>query len=84
MEISVVLRLYVHDGIPCDRVVSNPEWLGLFTARYNQATGESVSPAEMGHYLLNMRRRGQANGGLPRLCRTYRGRSCSEGKSSRW
>lgn len=74
VNVSVVIELYVADDVPCDRVVSDPTMLSSFTDRYNARTGQSLSPGEVGHDLLNLRRRGEAKGGLPRLRRAFDGR----------
>ena len=75
MYADYLLReMYIEYDTPCDRLVSNPESLGEFCDDYVARTGDAVAPAELGHHLLNLRRRGQANGGLPRLRRGYSGR----------
>jgi hypothetical protein len=75
MNDTLIVSMYRKADIPCDPLVSNPALLSKFTREYNQATGERVTDAEMGHRLLNIRRRGEAKGGLPRLRRRYNGRN---------
>ena len=73
---DVVLReMYVNYGIPCDRLVSNPETLLEFVQDYQLRTGQETEAAKLAHHLLNLRRRGEDGGGLPRLCRCYAGRN---------
>lgn len=74
MKDALIVRLYIARDTPADRVVSDPEVLQDFTDDYNAAAGEAVSVADMGHHLLNLRRRGERHGGLPRLRRSYSGR----------
>lgn len=74
MNKQILVSLYEQFGIPCDRLVSNPATLIHFTKAYNRKTGEKVQPSKLSQKLLNLRRRGQAKGGLPRLERNYWGR----------
>jgi hypothetical protein len=74
MNDPLIISLYVRRNTPADRVVSDPAVLQGFTDEYCKASGDSVAPAQMGHHLLNLRRRGQQHGGLPRLRRRYDGR----------
>jgi hypothetical protein len=76
MDDGLVVEMYRRYGLPCDKLVSDPCLLTDFTADYNRQTGSDVLPASMGKRLLNLRRRGQKNGGLPRLFRAYNGRNC--------
>ena len=74
MKDQILVQMYVGHNIPCDRLVSNPEMLTRFTDEYVAFTGDRVSPSAVGHRLLNLRRRGEDKGGLPRLRRSYNGR----------
>jgi len=74
LDKEVLIELYVLNNEPCDRLVSNPEKLISFTKDYQDRTGQDVSAAAVGSKMLNLRRLGQANGGLPRLRRKYNGR----------
>ena len=67
--------MYVEFGIPCDRLVSNPATLARFASDYTHRSGHAVELAPLAHHLLNLRRRGEANGGLSRLQRAYNGRN---------
>ncbi len=71
---SILVEMYLEYDTPCDRLVSDPQRLGEFCKDYVARSGEVVEPAELSHHLLNLRRKGQANGGLPRLRRGYSGR----------
>ncbi len=71
---SVLIRLYVKHDVPCDRLVSNPSTLHRFSAEYSALSGHIVEVSELSHHLLNLRRKGEKNGGLPRLRRKYNGR----------
>ena len=72
---TILRQMYVEYAIPCDRLVSNPCSLQSFTKDYVGRTGHIVEPAVLSHHLLNLRRRGEANGGLCRLKRAYNGRN---------
>jgi len=73
---DVILRkMYLEYAIPCDRLVSDPEKLKNFTEDYANRSGHNVELARLAHHMLNLRRRGQAKGGLARLRRTYNGRN---------
>jgi hypothetical protein len=74
MNDAIIVALYRAGDEPADRIVCSPEKLCAFTQAYNARAGEAVVPAAMGQHLLNLRRRGEAKGGLPRLRRAYRGR----------
>ena len=73
---DVILRqMYLEYAIPCDRLVSNPALIQNFTQDYIKRTGQLVEPAILAHHMLNLRRLGQAKGGLSRLRRAYNGRN---------
>ena len=72
---AILRQMYVEYAIPCDRLVSNPLLINNFTEDYVNRTGQLVEPAHLAHHLLNLRRRGEAKGGLTRLQRAYNGRN---------
>ena len=72
---AVLRHMYLEYGIPCDRLVSNPALIQNFTRDYGNRTGQLIEPATLAHHMLNLRRRGQARGGLSRLRRAYNGRT---------
>jgi hypothetical protein len=72
---AILRQMYLEYAIPCDRLVSNPSSLQGFTKDYVSRTGQVVDPAVLSHHLLNLRRRGEAKGGLGRLQRAYNGRN---------
>lgn len=72
---AILRQMYLQYAIPCDRLVSNPSSLQSFTKDYESRTGQVVEPAVLSHHLLNLRRRGEAKGGLGRLQRAYNGRN---------
>ncbi len=72
---GLLRTMYVEYAIPCDRLVSNPSTLSRFASDYAQRSGHNVELARLAHHLLNLRRRGEANGGLSRLQRAYSGRN---------
>ncbi len=72
---AVLRDMYREYNIPCDRLVSNPSRIQHFTHDYAGRTGHDVEPASLAHHLLNLRRLGEAKGGLCRLRRSYRGRN---------
>lgn len=74
-EDAVLRQMYLEYAIPCDRLVSNPALIQEFTRDYTNRTGQFVEPAQLAHRMLNLRRLGQAKGGLSRLQRVYNGRN---------
>lgn len=74
-EDSTLRQMYLEYSIPCDRLVSNPASLQAFVQDYAKRTGQSVDAAVLAHHLLNLRRKGEAKGGLSRLRRAYNGRN---------
>jgi hypothetical protein len=85
MEVTIVtldeaiIAAYRHHQVPADRIVADPTLNAQFaqTVLGNLDTSTFVDIGTINHRLLNLRRRGQANGGLPRLQRDYRGRGGS-------
>lgn len=71
---KLLKQMYLEYNIPCDRLVSNPVILQGFTHDYSGRIRKEVDPANLSHYLLNLRRIGEDNGGLPKLRRRYFGR----------
>lgn len=74
---DVIVELYVDFDIPADRLVSDPMKLQRFADLYHEKTDQDVKLADFAHHILNLRRRGEAKGGLPRLRRSYQGRGPS-------
>jgi hypothetical protein len=72
---AILRQMYVEYAIPCDRLVSNPSLIQDFTEDYAKRTGQLVEPASLAHHMLNLRRRGEAKGGLMKLQRAYNGRN---------
>ncbi len=72
---AVLRDMYREYNTPCDRLVSNPSSIAHFTRDYAGRTGHDVEPASLAHHLLNLRRLGEARGGLRRLRRSYNGRN---------
>jgi len=72
---KLLVEMYVRWNVPCDRLVSDPAKLRGFADEYVAARGQPVQLSELSHHLLNLRRLGQAKGGLPRLRRRYNGRN---------
>jgi hypothetical protein len=72
---KLLIQMYLEYDIPADRLVSNPTILQGFAQDYSVRIGKDVEPANLSHHLLNLRRRGKDNGGLPRLRRSYFGRN---------
>jgi hypothetical protein len=72
---SLLREMYVKHNMPCDRLVSDPERLLAFTQAYTDRTGQEIEPAQLGQRLLNLRKLGEAKGGLPRLRRVYHARN---------
>lgn len=72
---AILRQMYLEYDIPCDRLVSNPELLHRFTRDYANRAGNGAEAAQLAHHMLNLRRKGEAKGGLSRLRRTYNGRN---------
>ena len=72
---AILKQMYLEYAVPCDRIVSDPARLARFARDYRDRSGQDVDLASLGHHLLNLRRIGQAKGGLPRLRRAYNGRN---------
>jgi hypothetical protein len=70
---AILKQMYLGYDIPCDSFVSNFSLIQDFTRDYTNRTGQIVKPARLAHHTLNLRRRGQAKGGLSRLRRAYNG-----------
>ncbi len=73
---SAIIAEYRLYNVPADQILSDPSLAAEFHTRVNrQLPAEThVDRATFNKRLLNLRRRGQANGGLPRLKRVYNGR----------
>ncbi len=64
---EIIFNLYRETNIPCDSLISSPIDMESFTLRYNKLTNDNLSAKEMAKKLLGLRKKGQDNGGLPRL-----------------
>ena len=73
---SVIVAAYPKFNVPADQIVSDPELAASFqqVVRDKLPEAQRVDLATMNKRLLNLRRRGQGKGGLPRLERGYNGR----------
>ena len=72
---DIIREMYRDYNIPCDTLVSDQEQLLPFMEDYIQRTDQEVEPAQLARRLLRLRKLGEANGGLPRLRRSYNGRN---------
>ena len=72
---NVLKQMYVEYDTPCDSLVSDPASLLSFAEDYVERTGQQVEPVQVSHRLLNLRKLGEAKGGLPKLRRKYSGRN---------
>jgi hypothetical protein len=74
---TAIINEYVHFNTPADQIVTDLGKAKLFWAGVAKRMGtgsDDVDLAALNKKLLNMRRRGEDNGGLPRLRREFRGR----------
>ncbi|MEQ8788690.1 MAG: hypothetical protein RIC55_20435 [Pirellulaceae bacterium] len=73
---EAIISAYRKHAVPADQLVADPELNAAFFHSVVAAFdgGEQVDVATVNRRLLNLRRRGEENGGLPRLQRDYRGR----------
>ena len=60
---------YVRFGVPADRIVSDPSLSQQFQQRVTSdlPPDQSIDQVELNRVLLNLRKRGENKGGLPRL-----------------
>lgn len=74
---KAIIKQYLRLDIPVDQILSDPETARQFHQAVNdQIPGDSqVDLFTLNRRLLNLRKRGADKGGLPRLRRSYRGRS---------
>jgi hypothetical protein len=70
----ILKKLYERFHITADRLVCDPVLMQRLTTEYVARTGHHVEPIELSQHLLNLRKRGEAKGGLARLSRNYTGR----------
>jgi hypothetical protein len=73
---TAIIEEYTSFAIPADRIVAEPQVAVRFCEAVNRRLPEElqVDQAMLNKRLLNLRRRGEAKGGLPRLRRAYNGR----------
>jgi hypothetical protein len=64
-----IIDEYTKLSIPADRIVANPQLAATFRDAVNRHLPAElqVDQESLNRRLLNLRRRGEANGGLPRL-----------------
>ncbi|QDT82280.1 hypothetical protein Mal35_57730 [Gimesia maris] len=76
---KVIIEEYVLFNVPADQIVVDPTLAEAFLQRVNRRLPDEskFTQADLNKRLINLRRRGQANGGLPRLRRNYSGRNYS-------
>jgi Tfp pilus assembly ATPase PilU len=74
---SVIVAEYTRFRVPADQIVADPALGAQFRDAVNKSLPErsKLDLPSLNKRLLNLRRRGQANGGLPRLERGFNGRS---------
>jgi hypothetical protein len=81
---AAIVSVYRQFGTPADRIVADPAIGEQFAGQVNNlaAEGQPATLAEINKRLLNLRRRGEDQGGLPRLQRRYHGRNNPDRGSS--
>jgi hypothetical protein len=72
---DVLKEMYIEYDTPCDSLVSDHSTLLSFAEGYVERTGQQVELSQLARRLLALRKLGETKGGLPRLRRTYNGRS---------
>ena len=72
---EAIREAYTQLGVPADQLLLEPELAEQFIDAVNTRLHHPVSADRIKRRLLTLRKRGQGNGGLPRLERSYRGRS---------
>lgn len=70
---AVIREEYQRLGIPADQIVSDQHTSDMFCSAVNDHLTEEqhIDTTTLNKRLLNLRRRGEANGGLPRLQRNH-------------
>jgi hypothetical protein len=73
---QAILQTYVRFDTPADQIVADPDLATSFGQEVNAqlSRAQQVDQATLNKRLLNLRRRGEEKGGLPRLRRDYHGR----------
>ncbi len=77
MELDqAIIETYVRFDTPADQVVADPQLATRFGQDVNSQLPKTqqVDQATLNKRLLNLRRRGEEKGGLPRLRRDFNGR----------
>jgi hypothetical protein len=74
---AAIREEYGEFGVPVDKIVSDPAIAAKFAARIQARLKrrESLDVAAVNWRLMTLRKRGEANGGLPRLEREFNGRT---------
>lgn len=77
---DVIIAAYVSINVPADQVVADPELAGRFLAEVNGRLSDDLhlDQKAFNKRLINLRRKGEDNGGLPRLRNNYHGRGPSK------
>jgi hypothetical protein len=73
---SAIISEYGKFNTPADQLVCDPQVSEAFRKAVNRRLppDAQVDLPALNKRVLNLRRRGEAKGGLPRLCREYNGR----------
>jgi hypothetical protein len=74
---AAILATYRQFNTPADQIVADPAISQDFAVQVNNLLpgGQQATLAEINKRILNLRRRGEEKGGLPRLRRRYNGRN---------
>jgi len=74
---NVIRAQYEQFDVPADQITADPTLAAEFTELVNAAldTTEPVDTAKVNRRMLNLRKRGQDKGGLPRLRHECSGRT---------
>lgn len=74
MDDQLIRDLYVVYDIPADALIVDHPQLSAFTYTYNSRRQSMVLPGEIAKRLMQLRKKGHDNGGLPRLRKDENGR----------
>ncbi len=79
---ALIVTVYAKQPHTADEIVVNPVLYEPFWSEVNSSlhSSQHFSVADGNKRLLNLRRRGEENGGLPRKRRDYRGRGNTKPK----
>ena len=73
---QLVIETYKEFDVPADRIIADPAVGSSFAnlLKSKRPDAEELETSELNKLILRLRKRGEDNGGLPRLRNAYNGR----------